>query len=180
MADTYDLVYVTDEQQGPKEALRKAVKSIRPDMDPDAYLQRWAFTLGNLVWLPFSLERPESKPLWPLYWQFITIAHETVHRVQCKTHEMAPFAWDYLTNEESRGQYEYEAYRVALELYPAIMGGAQLDPATLAEPLVQYGLSPSTIAFVVQQLTIVQQIIRNGGIVSEVSQRTLRWFADNL
>lgn len=179
MADKYDLVYVTDETPSLKDDIIKAIRLVRPDVDIDAYLQQWAFTLGNLIWLPFSLNAPAPKPRSPFYWQMITIAHEATHRQQAAHHQMAPFAWDYLTNEESRGQYEYEAYRVALELMP-VLTGATIDPETLAAPLVEYGLSGPTRAFVVQQLTLAQDMILRGAVISDTSRATIVWLAENV
>lgn len=179
MAEKFDLVYVTDETVGLKETLKAAILKMRPDTNVEEYLQSWAFTLGNLVWLPFSLEHPASKPKWPFYWQVVTIAHEATHRIQFREYGASAFSWDYLTNEESRGQYEYEAYRGALELVP-VLTGETYDPADLAAPLAAYGLGPSAIAFVVQQLTLAQAIILRGGTLSETSRAALVWLADHV
>jgi hypothetical protein len=180
MAAKYDVVFVTNGTKDLKDQLRKAILKVNPQVDIDAYFARWAFTLGNLIWTPFSIEDPKELPVWPYYWQFITIAHEVHHRVQFKEHGGAPFAWDYLSNEESRGQYEYEAYRTALELYPVLMNGESLDPVLLSQSLVHYGCSPATIDFVASQLTQAKKIIQAGGTITGTSQEAVVWLADHV
>lgn len=180
MSDKFDLVYVTDEAVGLKNDIRRAVKCIAPSADIDDYLQKYAFTLGNLVWLPFSLKKPEPKPGIPFAWQIITIAHEAVHRLQHKAYGSAPFSWDYLSNEESRAQYEYEAYRTALELGPVLNGGVQYNIPALAEPLRAYGISDASLAYVIQQLTIANDIIQRGGVLGPTSVATIAWLRENV
>lgn len=179
MADTFDLVYVTDEEQGLKEEIRKAVRMVLPSVDIDNYLSQWAFTVDRLIWLPYSLEKPRPEPRAPLAFQMMTLAHEATHRLQAKG-QFQPFAWDYLTNEESRGQYEYEAYRVSLELNPVFYGGAQVAIDTLVSPLRHYGLSEATIAFVRQQLVMAADIVQRGGVIGATSKETINWLAQNV
>lgn len=179
MATTFDLAYVTDEDQGLKEEIRKAVRMLFPTIDIDNYLQQWAFTVDRLIWLPYSLENPKPEPRAPLAFQIMTLAHEAMHRLQARG-QFEPFAWDYLTNEESRGQYEYEAYRVSLELNPVLYGGAQVDIDSLISPLRHYGLSDATIAFVTQQLRSAADIVRRGGVIGATSKETISWLAQNV
>ena len=180
MAKTYDIVYVTDNTKHLKDQLRQAILQVNPHADINAYFDHWAFTLGNLVWTPFSVEDPKPLASWPFYWQIITIAHEAMHRVQNKTHGLDVFGWDYLSNEESRGQYEYEAYRTGLELYPVLCDGQQLEPVMMAQTLTNYGCTSKTIEFVAAQLTAAKKIIQAGGVITETSQTTLAWLAENV
>lgn len=180
MRDRFDLLYVTDADKELKDDLRKAVIRINPLVDIDSYFARWAFTLGKFIWTPFSVQNPAELPLWPYYWQVITLAHETRHRLQCKKYDFEPYAWEYLSNEESRGQFEYEALLTALELSPVLLDGESQDPVNLARILAHYGCSEATQGFVANQLTAAKRIITAGGIISEPSQATIDWLAENV
>jgi hypothetical protein len=177
MAKEFDLIFASDMTRAIKETIRKAILRLNPSVDIDAYFARWAFTVNNFVWVPFSVENPKPIPFWSFPQQLLVIAHEATHVEQAKREGFLVFAANYLGDEESRGQYEYEACRTEMEIAPVLFDGAGLEPADLVKPLVHYGCTQKTIEFVESQLRTAKQ---QGGVMNRASKVTISWLADNV
>lgn len=169
-------VYVTDATKALKDQLRDGILLLKPGVDVDAYFKRYAFTLGLLIWTPFSVEEPAEIENWDFPWQVITLAHENWHRHQFLKYGGAPFAWDYLTNPESRAHYEYEAYRTTLELWPVLYDGAFFENLEgLAESLKAYAVRDEDIETMLINLRLANDIIKRGGIITPTAQETKKY-----
>lgn len=169
-------IYVDDTTKELKEEVKQAVLAIRPGVDTDQYFERYAFTLGVLIWTPFSVTQPKELPNWDFPWQVITLAHENWHRHQFLKYGGAPFAWDYLTNPESRAQYEYEAYRVTLELWPVLYDGAFFENLEgLTQTLTAYAVRDEDLESMLANLRLADEIVRRGGIITPTAYETKKY-----
>ncbi len=120
-------------------------------MDPQTFLTSYATTIGWKVYLPFTPGEPYG--VWEdIPWQYYTVLHEAVHKLQYSRFGGPVFAWDYVVSSEIRAIHEAEAYLLQLE-----MGwhceGKVYAPERLAAGLTHYACSPEDCNTAARKLT---------------------------
>jgi len=145
-------------------------------IEPDAFLSRWATTLGSTIYLPFApgdSEDPER-----LWGQVLTITHECVH-VEQHRREGLDYEWTYATQPARRALWEAEAYRTASALW-FWRHGWVLDPAEVLAPLASYGLRLHDRAVAERYLRLSLTSIRKGLVLDEASRQAISWLEKNV
>jgi hypothetical protein len=141
--------------------IRRGITSVK------AYMGKYATTLGNLIYLPYTPGVATDD--WPLVWQCATAAHETYHVEQFRK-EPANYSMDYVADSGSRAYYEAECYRASSEVNYFLTGNV-LDP-TYLDCLHAYLCGAEDIAFAKLILSDAEPTIRAGGIYTPTAKET--------
>ena len=135
-------------------------------MDQQAFLERYATTIGRSVYLPFELGDPESRSLLS---QAMTICHEAQHGHQHSTKGRSRWAIKYVADPAFRGAEEAEALTTGCEVY-FLLTGKVLDPRPQAEKLIHYALGEDDIDTVAKRLNSTFKTVKAGGIITDAGK----------
>jgi hypothetical protein len=141
-------------------------------LDRDAFLARYATTIGRNVYIPFDIGTPS--PGWSLWGQLMVCAHELQHVVQYDRMGPLKFAWKYIGSSAGRTALEAEAYRCQLELQ-FWRTGELVSPAWLASSLKAYAVSDTDIAVAEKYLAMSAESVRRGAVINETSKAAIEW-----
>jgi hypothetical protein len=141
-------------------------------LDKDAFLKRYTTTIGDKIYIPFTIGEPHES--WSLWSQITVCVHEHQHVFQDRAAGGLSFEWNYLTSSAKRAHYEAEAYRTNMVLEWRYQG-RMLNPAHLAGLLKNYGCSDVDIAVVEKMLALSIKPIKAGAITSDVCRWGTIW-----
>lgn len=141
-------------------------------LDKDAFLKRYTTTIGDKIYIPFEIGKPNDS--WSLWSQITVCVHEHQHVFQDRAAGGLTFEWDYLTSTAKRAHYEAEAYRTNMVMEWRYQG-RMLNPTHLAGLLANYACTPTDIAVVEKMLKLSIPSIKAGAITSDVARWACNW-----
>ncbi len=138
-------------------------------IDHDTFLESYATTIGDTVWIPKKWE-PWSK--------ISTLPHEVWHSLQFRKEGNVTFAWTYLTDQEQRSLYEAEAYHVSSEMH-FWRYGEPLDPAWVVESLKNYSIDEAHREVIRTYMLSANVTVAQGGVSHDTSRVAIAWLETN-
>lgn len=141
-------------------------------LDQDAFLKRFATTVGHRIYVPFQVGEPQDG--WSLWSQIAVCAHECQHIVQYDRYRPLGFAWQYVATTAGRARLEAEAYRCQLELH-FWRTGEILPAHEVAASLQHYGVSDADVKTAETMLRVSGESVRRGAIVNRASAVAIDW-----
>lgn len=182
MAQTFGSVLV-DKLRAPEMKMIAEFLGKMGVLDTTEFLENFATTLGNRIYIPFEIGVPRADNRYGLRSQVILCCHENYHVVQAKREGLPIFAAKYLANSANRAAYEAEAFVCNLEMRYFLDGGVLKNPQQLchdtAELLRFYACKPVDIAVTEKSLTIAAQIVQSGGVLRQTSRAAIDWLENN-
>lgn len=145
-------------------------------IEPEAFLEQWATTIGARIYLPFTPGDTEDPS--KLWGQVLTITHETQHVIQ-HYREGLDYSMSYATQPARRALWEAEAYRTSSALW-FWRHGWVLDPAEVLAPLASYGLGPHERAVAERYLRLSLVSIKRGLVLDDAARSAIAWLALNV
>lgn len=146
--------------------------------DPALFATRYVTTIGASVFVPFEVG--VADPIWSLWDQLTTIAHECEHIAQKRRGHLGAHERDYLLSTPKRAHLEADAYRVNLELHHWRFGNVPHGlPHALANMLLEYGCSAADVAVTERHLRMSAVSVRQGAVISEASFTAIRWLDEH-
>lgn len=182
MAKHYDTEIIKKSDAAEMKLVAVFLKAIGV-MDKKDFLRNYATTIGDSIYLPFSLGSVARKAP-SLLSQVMTIVHEHQHVVLSRRVGEARYNVLYLTSKSKRAVWEAECYRSNLEMYrwykKARGSSKVLRPADLAGLLAAYGCSKTDIKVAAKILTASARVVNRGGVANDASVVAIRFLRDRL
>lgn len=143
-------------------------------LDADKFMNEYATTLGNRVYVPFVLGDPESRPLVS---QACTLSHEAQHGAQAIREGLVEFVFRYLTSRARRAYFEAEALTTGLEVYH-VLTDREPNIASVAHSLAGYALREADIQTCEKHLRSAWLTVSAGGVITTAGREAV-WYLKN-
>ena len=141
-------------------------------VDKNAFLQKYATTIGHRLYVPFDPGVPTND--WDLWGQITVCVHEHQHVVQYDALGPIRFAWQYITSSAARARFEAEAYRCQLEMH-WWRTRTILPPHELAALLRNYGVKEVDVGVAETAHSVSAESVRQGAIINPTSRVAIGW-----
>ncbi len=141
-------------------------------VDRQAFMQRFATTVGRRIYVPFTPGVATAD--WSLNSQAVVCVHECHHVHQWDRLGPAMFTYQYVASKARRTLLEVEAYRTSMEVRWRL-DGVMPDPARLASSLRSYGVSEADVMVAERMLRASVPTVRAGGITSPATKAAVDW-----
>lgn len=138
-------------------------------VDKEYFLNNFATTIGNNIYLPFSIEKPTKR-------QIEVFVHELHHTRQFQRNPKMPS--QYILSSAKRAHFEARAMECDLEMHWYFYKKL-LNIDALAYNLKFYGCTKTDINTVKKHLKSVAVTIKHGGIHNKVSKDAINWLQKN-
>jgi hypothetical protein len=141
-------------------------------VDANAFLHRYATTIGRRIYLPFEPGSPRDG--WKLWSQITVLTHECQHIVQYDRLGPLRYTWQYLGSTAGRTQLEAEASRCQLELH-FWRTGQLLSARSLAASLRSYAVTEADLRVAETILALSGESVRRGAVINATSRAAIDW-----
>lgn len=167
MCNKYDMKIMDKEDAWEMQLVGKALDMMKIQ-DKDDFLNRYATTIGNRIYLPYEVGSYDIS----LDNQIGTLCHELHHKRQADRDSF--FEIKYLLDKDYRAHKEARALTVNLEMHWWYCGKLY-NTDMLAESLRSYALEDRHIRVVKKHLKIHAAIVKQGGVENTISKQSIRW-----
>jgi hypothetical protein len=144
-------------------------------MNVDKFLQDYATTLGERIYIPFEIGQEDHTSLKS---QVRICVHEHQHVLQYREEPLS-FVVRYLADRAQRAMFEAEAFRCNLEVEYTLTGKVP-SVTGYAEGLKAYNCTAEDVMVVEKALRLSKQTIEAGGITTKAGIVACRWLSKNL
>lgn len=142
-------------------------------VDAQAFLTRYATTIGRRIYVPFEVGVPQRG--WSLWSQLSICVHEHQHVVQLDEHGPIPFALRYLGSRSGRALLEADAYRTSLELHYWRFGELPRLDGMAHAVLSGYALRTEDVEIAQRVLELSGEAIQRGAVITRAGRAAIDW-----
>jgi hypothetical protein len=146
-------------------------------MPRDDFDERFATTIGNRIYVPFTPGVPT--PAFSLWGQITICVHEHHHVTQFRREGFLPFSLRYLLSRRARMAYEVDAYITNMEM-TYWRTGTVLSVLGIVRSLSKYALGEKYLAVARSRLHRAADHIEAGEVLSPVTATALAWLRMNM